>query len=194
MAGRHKNANKQNPRGTGKPDPNKDRTAHEAKRGTKKVTPEQLASEIPGAEYLNSLKEHVLNESDRGAVVMCGAMVEQALKEALCRKLSHLTAEETSQWFDGPLAPFRSFEAKIKLGRGLEIYDGSVEIKLNLVRKLRNVFAHRSLPLDLENEGLAETYADLLADLGEFPALSRREIFAGFALGVTMTLNATTFR
>ncbi|WP_204993088.1 hypothetical protein [Sphingopyxis sp. Geo48] len=151
---------------------------------------QDLTNEIPSDEYLNEFRTHASAELDRGTVIMASAMVEQSLEHALRRSLTHLTAEEISAWFDGPMAPFATFDAKIKLGRALKgngVYDGGVERKLDLIRRVRNAFAHRSMPLDLSHPALSATYNELLSDLGEWP-LERREVFAGYCLAVTRTL------
>ena len=168
--------------------PGKDRPGHEAKRGVK-MNPEALINEVPTEAYLKDMRPSVLAESDRGVAIMYSAMVEQALKSALCHKLSHLSETELYDWFGGPTAPFCSFSAKIKLGRGLQIYDESVEKKLNLIRKIRNVFAHRALPLDFEHGGLKPLRDALLDDLGTWP-LTTKEVFAGYCLAVTITLRS----
>jgi hypothetical protein len=158
------------------------------------MTPEELINEIPTDNYLNvdtQFRDAVRAESDRGVAIMCSSMVEQALEVALRNRLSNMSAEDLDEWFCGHNAPFRSFSAKIRLGRGLEIYDDTVEVQLNDVRKIRNVFAHRSLPLAFEHEGL-DSLRTTLHDLGVYPTLARREVFGGYALAVTRLLRDWT--
>lgn len=154
------------------------------------MTFEVLTKELPTEEHLANTRPAIKAESDRGAVIMCSAMVEQALDHTLRRFLPHLTEDEHKEWFEGALSPFSSFSAKIKLGRGLEIYHSDVEAELNLIRKIRNAFAHRSLPLNFEHEALQEAFEELLGGLGEWPAMTKREIFAAYCLGTTNVLRS----
>jgi hypothetical protein len=151
------------------------------------MNPEALIAETPTDDYLENLLHIVGSESDRGVAIMCSAMVEQALESALRKALPHMNDTELAEWFEGHNAPFRNFDAKIKLARGLKICDDSVEIKLNLIRKIRNTFAHRSLPLDFEHGGLQNLRDRLVGDLDSHH-LDRKEVFAAYCLAVTNLL------
>lgn len=153
------------------------------------MTLEDLTNEALAYEQLmlTNVRPWVKAESDRGVALMFGAMVERALQTVICTKLKHLTPTETKEWFDGINAPFRSFEAKIKLGRGVMIYDAGVERKLTLIRKIRNVFAHRQLPLDFSHPALEDSRLELLDGLEEFNSDPKQQ-FAGYCLGAVKSL------
>lgn len=186
LAGRHKNDPTRRPIGTGLADAGKDRAAHQERRG-KKMTPDTLVSEMLSDEDLKSIKRFVELESDRGAVIMCSALVEQSLELSLRVRLSHLTHTELYQWFKDSNAPFKSFEAKIKLARGIEICDDSAEEKMNIIRKIRNIFAHRSMPIDFNHPGLTSLQSPLLDRFADYP-LPKKLLFAAYCLSITALL------
>lgn len=141
---------KRNP-GTGKPDPNKDRTAHEARRGKKSPTLSDLLTEIPANFSLEQFADDLVAESDRSAAIMASALVEQALYQMLVCSLADWGEATRRAWFEGPNAPFRSFSAKIAFAHAIGILGPTTTELLNTIRNVRNVFAHRVLPLDFTN-------------------------------------------
>lgn len=146
---------KQN-RGTGKPDPTKDRSAHEAARGKKKMALSDFSREEPSDEDLQNYTRYLVEESDRGAAVMAAALVEKALEDAIRSRLADPGEGVADSWFKGINAPFQSFSAKITLGRALAIYGEQLEGRLILIKNIRNAFAHRMIPLDFTHPSLSE--------------------------------------
>jgi hypothetical protein len=147
---------KRGPKGTGAPDPTKDRRAHEAARGKKKMALSDLSSELPTDDDLANYTAYIAKESDRGAAVMAAALVEKALEEAIRSRLADPGDGIADSWFEGRNAPFRSFAAKIALGRALAIYGEEMEARLTRVKNVRNAFAHRMIPLDFTHPTLVE--------------------------------------
>jgi hypothetical protein len=186
MGQRHKK--KRAPKGTGQPDPTKDRSSHDSGRGKKKMTLDDLANQIPSDEDLLSYNQYLVEENDRGAAVMAGALVEKALEDAI---RSHLVTPEdgtADTWFSGINAPFRSFAAKIALGRALGMYGPLLETKLNQIRKVRNVFAHRMLPLDFKHPTLVEECLKLSFVEDPLGKDDPKHLFGGICLAVAKTL------
>jgi hypothetical protein len=159
----------------------KDRAAHVGARGKKAPTLEGLARELPSQDDLIHYTAYVVAESDRGAAVMASARVEQALEDAIRAHLAEPGDGAADTWFKGPNAPFQSFSAKIALGRAIGIYGAKLERSLTLVRKIRNAFAHRMLPLDFSNPAVAAACTKLAPSAN--PDVLPRIAFSGACLG-----------
>ena len=134
----------------------KDRSSHDAKRGEKVPTLQSLSGQMPTEAEILGFIGITLKESDRGAAIMAAALVEMSLEMAIRAKLVDPGQEITKSWFSGTNAPFGTFSAKIKLGRALAIYANEMDSRLGAIKDIRNTFAHRNLPLDLENEAAIE--------------------------------------
>jgi hypothetical protein len=157
---RHKPKPNRKPKGTGSPQPGKDRSAHKAARG-KKVSLDALAKELPDEHHLATYSELLTAESDRSAAIMASAFVEQTLWVMLNSFTVDAGEQVRKQWFEGATAPFRSFSAKIELGYAIGIYGPLTKGRLDRIRNIRNVFAHRSLPLDFTHPTLKDECAKL---------------------------------
>ncbi len=110
-----------------------------------------LSKELPSEHDLTSYIDLLSPESDRGAAIMASALLEQTLYVALNSFLVDEGEAARRDWFEGPTAPFRSFSAKIELGFAIGIYGPDTKPRLDVIRNIRNVFAHRSLPLTFEH-------------------------------------------
>jgi hypothetical protein len=80
-------------------------------------------------------------ESDRAAVILAGAMFDEALLELIRRRLAQSPNDEDSL-LDGAIAPIGTFSARIDLGYRLGLYHKQFWRGLHLVRRIRNKFAH----------------------------------------------------
>lgn len=154
MGQRHKT--KREPKGTGQADPTKDRSDHEAARGRKAVTLNDLSRQLPSEDDLSNYHDRIWAESDRGAAVMAAALVERALEDRIRSKLHDPGGGVQESWFESHNAPFRTFSAKIALGRALELYDADIEELLTIVKNIRNAFAHCMSPLDFKHPTLVK--------------------------------------
>lgn len=143
------------PKGSGKPDPTKDRSAHEAARGLQLPSLSELSRELPSEEVLGNFIGIVDGESsDRSAAIMAASLVEQALFTAVFCRLADCGEAARNAWFHEANAPFGTFSAKIKLGRALGIYGPQMEKRLEKVKNVRNVFAHRTSPIDFKHPSI----------------------------------------
>ena len=87
--------------------------------------------------------ETIEAESDRGAVLVGAALLDDALEKILRKKLVPPLKSEDSL-FDGGYSPLRSFAAKIELAFRLGLITRNTKQMLNIVRSLRNLFAHNT--------------------------------------------------
>ncbi len=127
----------------------KDRSAHEALRGKKMATLSSLSRELPTEDELFNFGDILSAEpSDRSAAIMAAGLVEQALYVAATSRMADPGPAIRNTWFEDANAPFATFAAKIKLGRALGIYGPKMDKTLCRIKDVRNVFAHRSTPID----------------------------------------------
>jgi len=134
---------------------------HRESRGEKMVPLSDLANELPGDDDLTKYTEYLIEESDRGAAVMATALVEKALEDAIRARLADPGDGMQDTWFKGINAPFRTFASKISLGRALGIYGEETEARLTIIKKIRNAFAHRMIPLDFSHPTLVAACLEL---------------------------------
>lgn len=141
-------------RGTGRPS-GKDRSAHEASRGKKMISLSDLANELPSegdlAAYLKMLEYET---DDRGCAIMGASFVEHCLEVAIRCRIMDPGDETAELWFKGINAPFKTFSAKIQLGMAVCIYGPEMHARLSSIKDIRNVFAHRALPLEFSHPSI----------------------------------------
>jgi hypothetical protein len=120
----------------------------------------QLSRAEPTFEHFREFFEQVEAEkNDRGAALMLAANVELALTSIVRRTLVIKKGEDKRLFrFEAPLG---SFEAKIRIGYALDIFGPETKSNLDLIKALRNVFAHAVIPLGF-NTPQVKDVCDLL--------------------------------
>jgi DNA-binding MltR family transcriptional regulator len=92
----------------------------------------------------------LFGESDRAAALIGATMLENALRELLESGMRHnLTNEEKRAIFVGEGFLSR-FSSKIKLAYALNLITPQLRFDVDLVREIRNAFAHSVVPLEFE--------------------------------------------
>lgn len=108
-------------------------------------------------------------ETDRACVILSAAILENAL-EKLLKAFFILTESSHDDLFDGPIAPLGSFWAKTKIAYRLGLIDTGLSHDLDVIRKIRNDFAHNiteckfdnaSVQAQIENLGLSLRKGDI---------------------------------
>lgn len=97
-------------------------------------------------------------ESDRGAAVLAGSFTENYLGIYL-REL--LVNKKVSKDLFGSMGPLASFSQRISIAYGFGFITEEQYANLNLVRKIRNHFAHHPLEASFESKEIAELVARL---------------------------------
>ena len=118
--------------------------------------------DIAAAQAARTIALQMLEERGRGAVLVGVARVDAALEHLLQAVMSPATARSDGLFL--PERPLGSIGAKVALASRLGLIDASVERALNVLRKLRNAFAHSaesaSLADPAHSSRLSEVYAD----------------------------------
>ena len=86
-------------------------------------------------------KEVNEEKNERGAAILLAANVENGLRYAIAH---FLNVAPVNKLFRSSL---RSFEAKTRIGREIEIFGSQMEINLDCIRAIRNAFAHAVKPI-----------------------------------------------
>ena len=108
--------------------------------------PKKRRLRAPLPQDLNEFDTRLRGESDRSAALLAAALLDAQLEDLFRARLKH--HQDRLLVFDGPLA---SFWSRIKMARALDWIDGDVERDLDVIRDIRNRFAH-SFEQDLNFE------------------------------------------
>jgi hypothetical protein len=87
--------------------------------------------------------DEILDSPDRTAVIVATAILESILEEGIIDRLLPMSNNHRDALFGGE-ASFATFSAKINLGLSLGLYGNQTKTDLNLIRKIRNEFAHHA--------------------------------------------------
>jgi hypothetical protein len=95
------------------------------------------------------LKEFI-KESDRAAVILIAAVIDEKLTTILKSKLIPVPTSDDN-FFDGVNAPISTFSSKIDLSFRLGLISAKLCRDIHLIRKIRNFFAHDIYGCNFEN-------------------------------------------
>jgi hypothetical protein len=114
-----------------------------------------LTNGEPAPEYFAEFLEQVRRENnDRGAAILTATNTENSLRHALSRRLA-VGRESYPQLF-GMHGPMGTFDLKIRMARALKIFGSETNDNLDLIRKIRNAFAHSTIPITFRTAAIIE--------------------------------------
>lgn len=108
------------------------------------------ANELLPILTMMSRDEMLNSEGQRAAIIMGSSRVDDSLRNLLTSQLIESTGS-SDNLFD-PDRPLGSFSSRISLAYRMGLIDKSLESALQIVRKIRNNFAHEGSPMSLEEE------------------------------------------
>ena len=124
------------------------------------------STDSAAAQAARTIALQMLEERGRGAVLVGVARVDAALEHLLQAVMTPAPSKGDGLFL--PERPLGSIGAKVALASRLGLIDASVERALNVLRKLRNAFAHSAESASLgdpsHSSRLAEVYADARAN------------------------------
>lgn len=110
-------------------------------------------------EYFSDFLKEFQGESDRGAALVGAALLDKQLHDLL---LSHfLDKKESLELLEGGSAPLGTFSARIKMSYCLSLITDFEHRELQLIRKIRNEFAHQTHGLTFQNEKVVSLCGNL---------------------------------
>ena len=87
---------------------------------------------------------------DRAVVLVSATVIEQGLEAALLERFPGLGTDEERLIFEDDGAPLRDFGSKIRLSYALGIIGPKAKADLDLIRQIRNTFAHSRAELTFD--------------------------------------------
>ena len=93
--------------------------------------------------------------TERSVALMIGALIEDRLRSVIEQRISHLTPDEMADFFsdNGPASDFAS---RIKIAYALGGIPAWIWDDVNLIREIRNAFAHTRLQLSFADKELTD--------------------------------------
>ena len=120
------------------------------------------------------------NETDRGCALMTASFIENELENLLRKRLvgSKKFKNENLFSLNGPLG---TFSAKIHISYSLGFISKSVLEEINLIRKIRNKFAHKYEPIDFNSPEISQLISNIKY---HYTIKNNRRVFesSGFAI------------
>ena len=94
--------------------------------------------------YLANLLTESLEETDRAAVILLGAEIDELLRKILQKRILIQDNNDKSPDVLSSMGALSSFSARIQVVYRLGLLDSLVAHDLHIIRKIRNLFAHRT--------------------------------------------------
>ncbi len=124
-------------------------------------------STVAVAKAAQQIALQMLEERGRGAVLVGVARVDAALEHLLQAVMTRAPTKGDGLFL--PDRPLGSLGAKVALASRLGLIDGSVERALNVLRKLRNAFAHSAESASLTDPAHGDRLAPIYAEARSNP-------------------------
>lgn len=110
-------------------------------------------------QYFSGFLKEFQGETDRGAALVGAALLDRQLRDLL---LSHFVdKKESAELLDGGTAPLGTFSSRIKASYCLGLVTELEHGELQIIRKVRNEFAHQTHGLTFLNEKVASLCGNL---------------------------------
>lgn len=127
------------------------------------------------AEDLAQFVGELRRESDRGLALVGAALIDEKLKETL--RAFFVEGKAAGKLLDQGNAPLGSMSTRIDACHALGLLDDYEQSEIDLIRKVRNEFAHAIHGLTFANTRIAGLCSTLTSDLpvdGDFPLAEPR--------------------
>lgn len=123
----------------------------------KGITPEE--SQYLPVEEIIQFRTILTEETDRGCVLMAAAYLDSELKKLIRAKL--VKNEATTKEIFGHNGALGSFSSRIDFAYLLGLISYATRLNLNLLRKIRNEFAHTASPINFKTPGISSRCNEL---------------------------------
>jgi len=111
--------------------------------------------------WMDTFRREFQKESDRASVILAGAMIEKSLEMMIRAKLIP-SLHKKDELFDTPYAPLHNFKAKIELAYRIGLISSNLHRDLNIIRDIRNDFAHDIEGCSFENNRVKNRVDELM--------------------------------
>ena len=107
-------------------------------------------------EHIASIFIETLNVSDRVAAISCAALLDDILGAVLAARFIKLGKDWQDRIFSDPSATLGTFYSKILIGYAIGVFGPMTRANLDIIRSVRNDFAHSATPLTFDEEDIAK--------------------------------------
>ena len=135
-----------------------------------------------------AFRKALTEESDRGCALFAAAFLDKTLSDILRLSLVEDTKIE-KELFEGT-TPLSSFSSRIKMTYFLGIISTAARIDLDVIRKIRNAFAHKADSIAFDTQSVADLCRNLAFSYHGQQAKPRAH-FTGAASGLLAMLHVT---
>lgn len=112
----------------------------------------KLSRESPTGEEVVAIFHELQNDpNDRAVAIIAATLLEDAVGDVILSHMVWLSDEEYRQMFVG-YSPLGSFSAKIQIAYAFGYYKKNVREALNIIKDIRNAFAHGKKSLSFNHE------------------------------------------
>lgn len=108
------------------------------------------------ADQLDTLFRELSHENDRVAAITCAAWLDDTLSAAIATRFINLGKEWKERVFDNQNAPLSTFSGKIVIGYALALFGSQTRADLDIIRWVRNQFAHHAQPVSFDRADISE--------------------------------------
>lgn len=108
--------------------------------------------------------DYLENESDRGVILIIGAMLDELLAELLQNVLDPSVADKLLK---GSTAPLGSFSARVKISKAIGIIDDQDYKDIETIRRVRNAAAHFDSKQGFDTGFESQSVIDLCTNLSQ---------------------------
>ena len=120
----------------------------------------RLTDEQPTYDHFSEfIAETNAEKNDRGAAILLATNVENALQIALLRMFK--TRKDQARGLFGSNSPLGTFANKIQMAYALDIFGDETKANLDIIRTVRNAFAHAKIPIKFETPQVKNACAHL---------------------------------
>jgi hypothetical protein len=136
-------------------------------------------------QQITAFIEELKAQTDRGAVLIAAAVLDELLEMTISARLIEVGGDRHAALF-GRGKPIDSFSAKIELGFRLGLYQNPARVQFEMIRDIRNKFAHRIEPLTFSHPDIAQAIISRRLKHSPEGPPTRDEYFGMFALLANM--------
>jgi hypothetical protein len=112
--------------------------------------------------------------ADRSAAIIAGAYLEDALTQAIISSFKNSQEKLIDKLYERG-GSLNSLFSQVYLGWALGLYDGKFADQLNIIRRIRNAFAHAKLPIKFKTAEIAAACSQLQIPKFTEKRLSKKE-------------------
>ena len=114
-----------------------------------------------GFDLMVKLTAELEKESDRGMALLAASYLEFLLGSLVITKMLVEPSEAQKMLLEGPNAPLATFSSRIDMAYCLGLLNHDQKRDLNLIRKIRNVFAHEFMRVSFDTPQIASRCNEL---------------------------------